>query len=68
LVDKLAFGLGLVLTPAFALAKLDLALLLGSVLAGTLAYVAHRGVALLREAAADPPAAAQPTENPGEKP
>jgi predicted branched-subunit amino acid permease len=68
LVDKLAFGLGLVLTPAFALAKLDLALLLGSVIAGTLAYVAHRGVAFLHEAAADPPAATQPTEKPGEKP
>jgi predicted branched-subunit amino acid permease len=42
LVDKLAFGLGLALTPIFALAKVDLALLVGGLLAGTLAYAVHR--------------------------
>ncbi len=47
LVDRLAFGLGLALTPIFALAKFDLALLIGGVLAGTLAFAVHR----LRESA-----------------
>jgi predicted branched-subunit amino acid permease len=42
LVDRLAFGLGLVLTPIFALAKFDLALLIGGVLAGTVAFAVHR--------------------------
>jgi predicted branched-subunit amino acid permease len=44
LVDKLAFGLGLALTPIFALAKVDLALLVGGLLAGTLAFGVHRVV------------------------
>ena len=47
LVDKLAFMLGLGLTPVFALAKVDLALLIGGVLAGTIAFAVHR----LREGA-----------------
>ena len=42
LIDRLSLGLGLVLTPLFALAKFDLALLFGGVLAGTIAYVVHR--------------------------
>jgi hypothetical protein len=42
LVDRLAFGLGLVLTPIFALAKFDLALLVGGMLAGTVAFAVHR--------------------------
>ncbi|MGZ5805105.1 MAG: AzlC family ABC transporter permease [Xanthobacteraceae bacterium] len=42
LIDRLALGLGLVFTPLFALAKFDLALLIGGVAAGTLAYVVHR--------------------------
>jgi len=42
LVDRLAFGLGLVLTPTFALAKFDLALLIGGVLAGTAAFAVNR--------------------------
>lgn len=42
LVDKLAFGFGLALTPVFALAKFDLTLLIGGVVAGTLAFVIHR--------------------------
>src|SRR5262245_27042198 len=59
LVDKLAFGLGLALTPIFALAKFDLALLVGSLLAGTLAYAAQRGVAAVREARSDTRAKAE---------
>jgi predicted branched-subunit amino acid permease len=47
LVDKLAFILGLALTPVFALAKVDLALLIGGVLAGSIAFAVHR----LREGA-----------------
>ena len=42
LIDQLALGLGLVLTPIFALAKFDLALLAAGLAAGTLAYVIHR--------------------------
>ena len=42
LIDKVALGLGLVLTPVFALAKFDLALLVGGLTAGTIAYAAHR--------------------------
>jgi predicted branched-subunit amino acid permease len=42
LIDKLALGLGLVLTPVFALAKFDLALLIGGLVAGTIAYAVHR--------------------------
>ena len=34
LIDRLALGLGLVLTPLFALAKFDLALLIGGVAGG----------------------------------
>jgi predicted branched-subunit amino acid permease len=46
LLDRLAFGLGLVLAPLFALAKFELGLLASSLIAGTLAYGIHR----LREA------------------
>jgi predicted branched-subunit amino acid permease len=42
LIDKAALGLGLVLTPVFMLAKFDLALLIGGLAAGTLAYLFHR--------------------------
>lgn len=42
LIDRLSLGLGLVLTPLLALAKFDLALLIGGLLAGTIAYVVHR--------------------------
>jgi predicted branched-subunit amino acid permease len=46
LVDRLAFGLGLVLAPLFAVAKFELDLLLAGLVAGSLAYGVHR----LREA------------------
>jgi predicted branched-subunit amino acid permease len=42
LIDKLALGLGLVATPLFALAKFDLALLVGGLAAGTIAYAVDR--------------------------
>ncbi len=42
LIDRLRWALGLVLTPLFALAKFDLALLIGGLLAGTIAYAVHR--------------------------
>jgi predicted branched-subunit amino acid permease len=42
LIDRLALGLGLILTPLFALLKFDLALLIGGVAAGTIAYGVHR--------------------------
>jgi hypothetical protein len=50
LVDRLAFAFGLTLTPIFALAGIDLALMAGGVLAGTLAFAVHRVVAIVREA------------------
>jgi predicted branched-subunit amino acid permease len=42
LVDRLAFALGLAFTPVFIYAKINLALLLAGVAAGSLAYAAHR--------------------------
>ena len=42
LIDRLALGLGLIATPLLAFAKVDLALLIGGVAAGTIAYAAHR--------------------------
>jgi predicted branched-subunit amino acid permease len=42
LVDRLAFTFGIVLAPLFALAKIELDLLLAGVVAGTLAYGVHR--------------------------
>ena len=42
MIDRLALGLGLILTPLLTLAKVDLALLIGGVMAGTIAYVVHR--------------------------
>ena len=42
LLDKLALGLGLVLGPVFAYGKVDFDLLWAGVLAGTIAYGAHR--------------------------
>jgi hypothetical protein len=42
LLDRLAFGLGIVLAPLFALAKFELDLLLAGLVAGTLAYGVHR--------------------------
>ncbi len=42
LIDRLALALGLVLTPLFAYAKINLALLLAGLVAGTAAYGAHR--------------------------
>jgi hypothetical protein len=53
LVDRLAFAFGLTLTPIFALAGIDLALLAGGVLAGTLAFAVHRAVAIVREASSE---------------
>jgi hypothetical protein len=53
LVDRLAFAFGLSLTPIFALAGIDLALLAGGVLAGTLAFAVHRVVAIVREASSE---------------
>ncbi len=47
LIDRLAFGLGLVIGPLIAAHKIKLDLLWTGVIAGTLAYVVHR----LREAA-----------------
>ena len=41
-VGAIAIGLGLTLTPLFSLMKFDLALLLGGVAAGTIAYGVHR--------------------------
>jgi hypothetical protein len=66
LVDRLAFAFGLTLTPIFALAGIDLALLAGGVLAGTLAFAIHRVVAIVREAASEP--ASEPERDPGGKP
>jgi predicted branched-subunit amino acid permease len=68
LVDRLAFGLGLALTPVFALAKVDLALLIGGVLAGTIAYAVHRFVAIAREAGREQGAAVPLENEPNEKP
>jgi len=42
LSDRLAFIFGLVLTPVLVLAKVDLALLYGALIGGTLAYGIHR--------------------------
>jgi predicted branched-subunit amino acid permease len=42
LLDRLAFALGIVLAPLFALAKFELDLLLAGLVAGTLAYAIHR--------------------------
>jgi predicted branched-subunit amino acid permease len=69
LVDRFAFGFGLTLTPIFALAKVDLALLAGGVLAGTLAFAVHRVAAIVREAsseaASEPQAESEPSGEPG---
>ena len=42
LLDKLALGLGLVLGPALAFSKVEFDLLWTGIIAGTLAYGAHR--------------------------
>jgi predicted branched-subunit amino acid permease len=42
LVDRVAFALGIILAPLFALAKFELDLLLAGLVAGTLAYGIHR--------------------------
>lgn len=42
LIDRLALGLGLVLTPLLAYAKISLALMIGGIAAGTIAYGVHR--------------------------
>ncbi len=42
LIDRLALGLGLVLPPLLAWAKVDLALMIGGIGAGTIAYAVHR--------------------------
>jgi predicted branched-subunit amino acid permease len=68
LVDRLAFGFGLALTPIFALAKVDLALLAGGVLAGTLAFGVHRVVAILREASSEAASEPQPESEAGRNP
>jgi hypothetical protein len=64
LVDQLAFGLGFALTPVFALAKVDLALLIGGVLAGTVAYGVHRAVAIARAAGEEQDSALPPDDGP----
>jgi hypothetical protein len=42
MVDRLAFGLGLVIGPLLTIAKIDLALLWTGLVGGSLAYLAHR--------------------------
>ena len=70
LVDRLAFAFGLTLTPIFALAEIDLALLAGGVLAGTLAFAVHRIAAIVREASSDATSTSDgaPSRKPGEGP
>jgi predicted branched-subunit amino acid permease len=70
LVDRLAFAFGLTLTPIFALAGIDLALLAGGVLAGTLAFAVHRVVAIVREASSGDASESDgaPSPKPGEGP
>jgi hypothetical protein len=68
LVDRLAFGFGLALTPIFALAKVDLALLAGGALAGTLAFAVHRVVAIVSEASSEPAPGSESDREPNRKP